>query len=60
LLFFETGWYLGNINSAVSGARDINLQQQEARRQHLRAAYALPQLTLERLHTPGIGLRLSF
>jgi TolA-binding protein len=60
LLFFETGWYLGNINSAVSGAREINLQQQEAQRQHLRATYALPQLTLERLHAPGIGLRLSF
>lgn len=60
LLFFETGWYLGNINSAVSGARDINLQQQDARRQHLRATYGLPQLTLEQLQLPGIGLRLRF
>jgi outer membrane protein assembly factor BamD (BamD/ComL family) len=60
LLFFETGWYLGNINSAVSGAREINLQQQEVRRQHLQATYGLPHLTLERLQMPGIGLRLRF
>jgi outer membrane protein assembly factor BamD (BamD/ComL family) len=60
LLFFETGWYLGNINSAVEGAREFNLQQRQAFRSHLQTTYTLPPLTLEQLQAPGIGLRFSF
>jgi TolA-binding protein len=60
LLYFETGWYLGNINSAVEGANDYNLQQQQARRDHLLSTYAPSSLNLRQLQGPGIGLRLSF
>jgi len=60
LLFFETGWYLGNINSAIEGAREFNLQQRQASRHHLQTTYAPPPLTLDQLQAPGIGLRLQF
>jgi hypothetical protein len=60
LLYFETGWYLGNINSAVEGATDYNLRQQQARRDHLLSTYAPSPLNLRQLQGPGIGLRLSF
>lgn len=60
LLYFETGWYLGNINSAVEGANDYNRQQQQARRDDLLSTYAPAPLNLRHLQSPGIGLRLSF
>ena len=60
LLFFETGWYLGTINSAVAGARDFNRRQQRAATDHLLATYSLPSLDLEQLQLPALGLRLSF
>lgn len=60
LLFFETGWYLGNINSAVAAAHEFNVQQRQAFRSRLQTTYTLPPLTLEQLQAPGIGLRLSF
>ena len=60
LLFFETGWYLGTINSAVTGARDFNRHQQRAVTDHLLATYGLPPLDLEQLQLPALGLRLSF
>ena len=60
LLFFETGWYLGGIYSAMDAARAANRQQQQAFTDHLRATYALPVLTLQRLQAPGLGLRLTF
>lgn len=60
LLFFETGWYLGNINSAVEGAREINLRQRQTFLNHLRATYAPPRLTLDQIQMPGFGLRLTF
>jgi Tetratricopeptide repeat len=60
LLYFETGWYLGNINSAVDAARSVNRQQPSAFADQLRATYAPPPLTLQRLQTPGLGLRFTF
>ena len=60
LLFFETGWYLGGIYSAMDAARDANRQQQQALADHLRATYAPPTLTFRELQVPGLGLRLSF
>jgi TolA-binding protein len=60
LLFFETGWYLGGIYSAMDAARAANRQQQQAFTDHLRATYAPPVLTLQRLQAPGLGLRLTF
>jgi outer membrane protein assembly factor BamD (BamD/ComL family) len=60
LLYFETGWYLGNIRSAADAARAFNRQQQQAENDRLRATYAPPVLTLERLQTPGLGLRIAF
>ncbi len=60
LLFFETGWYLGGIYSAMDAARAANRQQQQAFTDHLRATYALPVLTFQRLQAPGLGLRLTF
>ena len=60
LLFFETGWYLGGIKSAMDAARDANRQQQQALADHLRATYAPPVLTFRTLQMPGLGLRLTF
>jgi hypothetical protein len=60
LLYFETGWYLGNINSAVDAAHSANRQQQSAFADQLRATYAPPPLSLQHLQTPGLGLRLTF
>ena len=60
LLFFETGWYLGGINSAVEAAREANRQAQRAFAERLRARYAPPVLTFQALQAPGLGLRLRF
>jgi hypothetical protein len=60
LLFFETGWYLGNIKSAADGARAFNQQQQQVWNDHLKGTYAPPVLTLERLQTLSLGLRIAF
>jgi outer membrane protein assembly factor BamD (BamD/ComL family) len=60
LLFFEAGWYLGGINSAMDAARDANRQPQKAFTDYLRATYAPPVLTFQRLQAPGLGLRLTF
>jgi TolA-binding protein/TM2 domain-containing membrane protein YozV len=60
LLYFETGWYLGNIRSATDGARDMNRQQQQTWNARLRTAYALPVITLEHLQTPSLGIRIAF
>lgn len=60
LLYFETGWYLGNIKSAVGGAREINQHQREIFADHLRATYTPSALTLQQLRAPGLGLRFSF
>ena len=60
LLYFETGWYLGNIKSAVEGAHEINQRQREMFADHLRATYAPSALTLQQLSAPGLGLRFRF
>jgi tetratricopeptide (TPR) repeat protein len=60
LLYFETGWYLGNIKSAMDGAREAPIQDQKAFANALRTTYALPTLTFERLQSPSIGLRIAF
>ena len=60
LLFFETGWYLGTINSARAGAREFNRLQQRATADRLLASYGLPPLDLEQLQLPALGLRLRF
>jgi outer membrane protein assembly factor BamD (BamD/ComL family) len=60
LLFFETGWYLGGISSAMDAARAANRQQQRAFTDHLMATYAPPVLTFQTLQAPGLGLRLRF
>jgi outer membrane protein assembly factor BamD (BamD/ComL family) len=58
LLYFETGWYLGNINSAVEGARADAETQRQAIHEHLYTTFVPPPLTLHDL--PGLGLRLNF
>ena len=60
LLFFETGWYLGTINSATAGAREFNRRQRKAAADRLLANYSLPPLDLEQLQRPALGLRLGF
>lgn len=60
LLYFETGWYLGNIKSAAEGAQHINQQQRQVVADRLRTLYAPPILGLRQLQTPGLGLRLRF
>lgn len=60
LLYFEAGWYLGNIQSAIAGAHEAQLQHQQAWTKSLRTTYALPILTFDRLQTPGIGVRIVF
>lgn len=60
LLFFETGWYLGGIASAVEATRLANRTEQQAWAEHVRALYAPPVLTLPALQAPGFGLRLRF
>ena len=60
LLFFETGWYLGGIASAVDATREANRQQQRGLTEHLKATYAPPVLTFQILQAPGLGLRLTF
>lgn len=60
LLFFETGWYLGTINSAAAGAREFNRLQQQAAAGRVLDAYSLPPLDLEQLQLPALGLRLKF
>jgi outer membrane protein assembly factor BamD (BamD/ComL family) len=58
LLYFETGWYLGNINSAVEGARAFNEAHTQAIQERLYTTFTPPHLTLHDL--PGLGLRLNF
>ena len=60
LLFFETGWYLGTINSAMAGAREFNLRQRNTAADRLLAGYDLPTLDLEQLQLPALGLRIRF
>jgi TolA-binding protein len=60
LLYFETGWYLGNIKSAADGARAFNQQQQQAWDNQFKTTYALPILTLQHLQTPTLGIRIAF
>jgi hypothetical protein len=60
LLYFETGWYLGNINSAGAGAQAANRRQQHAFDENLKTTYAPPPLSLPYLQTPALGLRLTF
>ena len=60
LLFFETGWYLGTINSARAGAREFNRLQRQVAADRLLANYSLPPLDLEQLLLPALGLRLKF
>ncbi len=60
LLYFETGWYLGNINSAGDGARAANRLQQRDFAEHLKTTYTPPPLSLQDLQAPTLGLRLTF
>ncbi len=58
LLYFETGWYLGNIRSAREGALEFNRRQTQDVRDQLFTSYVPPGLTLKQL--PGIGLKINF
>lgn len=60
LLFFETGWYLGGINSAMDAARESNQWQQKTVTERLLATYAPPRLTLPVLQDPRLGLRMHW
>lgn len=58
LLYFETGWYLGNIHSAKEGAREFNRRQMQDVQDQLYKTYVPPGLTLQQL--PGLGLNIKF
>ena len=58
LLYFETGWYLGNIKSAQIGAREFNQRQVQDLQDHIYSTYVPPGLTLKQL--PGLGLQFQF
>lgn len=58
LLYFETGWYLGNINSAKEGARKFNRRQMQDMQDQLYSNYVPPGITLNQL--PGLGLNIKF
>jgi len=58
LLYFETGWYLGNINSAREGAREFNRRQVQDVQNQLYTTYVPPSLTFKQL--PGLGLNIRF
>jgi hypothetical protein len=58
LLYFETGWYLGNINSAREGAREFNRRQVQDVQNQLYTTYVPPNLTFKQL--PGLGLNIQF
>lgn len=58
LLYFETGWYLGNIDSAKEGAREFNRRQMQDVQNDLYTTYVPPGLTLKQL--PGLGLNIQF
>lgn len=58
LLFFETGWYLGGINSAMDAVREGNRLQHKGATDRLRTRYAPAVLTWSMLQDPGLGLRL--
>lgn len=60
LLFFEAGWYLGTINSAMQEARNVNSQARQAVTEHLRSTYAPAPLGLRDLQTPVFGFRFTF
>lgn len=60
LLYFETGWYLGNIKSAMEGASAFNQRHQQVVRDQLHARHTPLPLNLQELQAPGLGLRLSF
>jgi tetratricopeptide (TPR) repeat protein len=58
LLYFETGWYLGNINSAKEGAREFNRRQIQDVQNQFYTTYVPPGLTFKQL--PGLGLNIQF
>ena len=58
LLYFETGWYLGNINSAKEGAREFNRRQTQAIQDQRFNTFVPPRLKLKQL--PGLGLKIKF
>lgn len=58
LLYFETGWYLGNIRSAREGALEFNRRQIQDGQDHLYTTYVPPGLTFKQL--PGLGLKINF
>ncbi|ETX02545.1 MAG: hypothetical protein ETSY1_03150 [Candidatus Entotheonella factor] len=58
LLYFETGWYLGNINSAREGAHEFNRRHMQDVRDQLYKTYVPPGLTIKQL--PGLGLNIQF
>jgi hypothetical protein len=60
VLFFEIGWYLGTINSAMQAARQVNQNARNAFAEHLRATYAPSPLDVKHLQSPAFGLRLTF
>ena len=60
VMFFETGWYLGTINSAMQEARQINQNARQAFAERIRTTYAPAPLDLQQLRSPTFGLRVTF
>lgn len=58
LLYFGTGWYLGNINSAREGAHEFNRRQVQDVQNQLYTTHVPPSLTFKQL--PGLGLNIQF
>jgi tetratricopeptide (TPR) repeat protein len=58
LLYFETGWYLGNIKSAREEAHEFNRQQLQDLQNQLYKTYVPPEITIKQL--PGLNLNIAF
>jgi outer membrane protein assembly factor BamD (BamD/ComL family) len=60
LVFFELGWYVGGIRTAVKAAREANVEEEKRFRQELKETYRLSLGLEPGLDRLGLSLRLSF
>jgi tetratricopeptide (TPR) repeat protein len=58
LLFFEAGWYTGNVFNAANSAHKYNRDRREAKKSRLRRRYGVTLALIG--DTPRLGLRVQF